>query len=259
MARPRKLRRVCYFPEIRRFSPCGAEKQGKPITMTVDEFESVRLIDWEGLSQEDCARRMGVARTTVQMIYVSARRKLAAMLVEGVSLSIRGGEYRLCDGRETDCGNSGCLMRKCYSSFQKPKGEWTMRIAVTYEEGEIFQHFGHTQQFKVYDVQEGRIVSSEVVDTNGSGHGALAGVLGALNVDALICGGIGAGAQMALAEAGIQLYGGVSGDADEAVQALAEGRLTFNPNVQCNHHGEHHGEGHSCGEHGCGSHNCGNH
>lgn len=134
-----------------------------------------------------------------------------------------------------------------------------MRIAVTYEEGEIFQHFGHTQQFKVYDVQDGRIVSSEVVDTNGSGHGALAGVLGALNVDALICGGIGAGAQMALAEAGIQLYGGVSGDADEAVQALAEGRLTFNPNVQCNHHGEHHGEGHSCGEHGCGSHNCGNH
>lgn len=134
-----------------------------------------------------------------------------------------------------------------------------MRIAVTYEEGEIFQHFGHTQQFKVYDVQDGRIVSSEVVDTNGSGHGALAGVLGALNVDALICGGIGTGAQMALAEAGIQLYGGVSGDADEAVQALAEGRLTFNPNVQCNHHGEHHGEGHSCGEHGCGSHNCGNH
>ena len=134
-----------------------------------------------------------------------------------------------------------------------------MRIAVTYEEGQIFQHFGHTQQFKVYDVQDGRIVSSEVVDTNGSGHGALAGVLGALNVDALICGGIGAGAQMALAEAGIQLYGGVSGDADEAVQALAEGRLTFNPNVQCNHHGEHHGEGHSCGEHGCGSHNCGNH
>ena len=134
-----------------------------------------------------------------------------------------------------------------------------MKIAVTYGDGQVYQHFGHTQQFKVYDVQDGRIVSSEVVDTNGSGHGALAGVLGALNVDALICGGIGAGAQMALAEAGIQLYGGVSGDADEAVQALAEGRLTFNPDVRCNHHGEHHGEGHSCGEHGCGSHNCGNH
>ena len=135
-----------------------------------------------------------------------------------------------------------------------------MRIAVTYEDGEIFQHFGHTAQFKVYDVQDGKIVSSEVVDTNGSGHGALAGVLTALNVDALICGGIGGGAQMALAAAGIQLYGGVSGSADEAAQALAEGNLTYNPNVKCSHHGEHHhGEGHHCGEHGCGSHNCGQH
>lgn len=135
-----------------------------------------------------------------------------------------------------------------------------MRIAVTYEDGEIFQHFGHTAQFKVYDVQDGKIVSSEVVDTNGSGHGALAGVLTALNVDALICGGIGGGAQMALAAAGIQLYGGVSGSADEAAQALAEGNLTYNPNVKCSHHGEHHhGEEHHCGEHGCGSHNCGQH
>ena len=135
-----------------------------------------------------------------------------------------------------------------------------MRIAVTYEDGGIFQHFGHTAQFKVYDVQNGKIVSSEGVDTNGSGHGALAGVLTALNVDALICGGIGGGAQMALAAAGIQLYGGVSGSADEAAQALAEGNLTYNPNVKCSHHGEHHhGEGHHCGEHGCGSHNCGQH
>ena len=133
-----------------------------------------------------------------------------------------------------------------------------MRVAVTYENGEIFQHFGHTEQFKIYDVENGKIISSEVVDTNGSGHGALAGVLGALKVDALICGGIGGGAQMALAEAGIRLYGGVSGSADAAVQALAEGKLTFNPNVHCDHH-DHHGEGHTCGSHGCGSHSCGSH
>ena len=131
-----------------------------------------------------------------------------------------------------------------------------MRVAVTYENGEIFQHFGHTEQFKIYDVENGKIISSEVVDTNGSGHGALAGVLGALKVDALICGGIGGGAQMALAEAGIRLYGGVSGSADAAAQALAEGKLTFNPNVHCDHH-DHHGEGHTCGSHGCGSHTCG--
>ena len=131
-----------------------------------------------------------------------------------------------------------------------------MRIAVTYENGEIFQHFGHTEQFKVYDIEEGKIISSEVVSTNGSGHGALAGVLGALNADVLICGGIGGGAQMALAEAGIKLFGGVSGDADKAVEAYLAGTLAYNPNVQCNHHGDHH-HGGTCGDHGCGSHTCG--
>ena len=136
--------------------------------------------------------------------------------------------------------------------------EYNMRIAVTYENGNIFQHFGHTEQFKVYDVEDGKIISSEVVDTNGSGHGALAGVLQALNVDVLICGGIGGGAQSALAAAGIKLYGGVSGQADQAVEAFAAGKLDYDPNVHCDHHGEHHhGEGHQCGEHGCGGeHHC---
>ena len=131
-----------------------------------------------------------------------------------------------------------------------------MRIAVTYENGQIFQHFGHTEQFKVYDIEEGKVIASEVVSTNGSGHGALAGVLSELNADVLICGGIGGGAQMALAEAGIKLFGGVSGDADKAVEAYLAGTLAYNPNVQCNHHGDHH-HGGTCGDHGCGSHTCG--
>ena len=132
-----------------------------------------------------------------------------------------------------------------------------MTIAVTYMNGQIFQHFGHTEQFKVYEVQDGKILSSRVVSTQGSGHGALAGVLSALNADVLICGGIGGGAQMALAAAGIKLYGGVSGNADAAVEAFLAGQLDYNPNVQCNHHGEHHhGESHNCGNHGCGSHSC---
>lgn len=91
-----------------------------------------------------------------------------------------------------------------------------MRIAVTYESGKVFQHFGHTERFKIYDIEEGKIMGEQVVDTNGSGHGALAGFLADLKVDSLICGGIGGGAQMALAQAGIRLYGGVSGEADEA-------------------------------------------
>ena len=131
-----------------------------------------------------------------------------------------------------------------------------MKIAVTYENGLIFQHFGHTEQFKIYDIEDGKIISSEVIDTNGQGHGALAGVLGDAKVDALICGGIGMGAQMALAEAGIKLYGGVQGDADEAAQALAEGRLEYDPDAKCDHHG--HEEGHECGhgDHECGHGNC---
>lgn len=132
-----------------------------------------------------------------------------------------------------------------------------MRIAVTYENGEIFQHFGHTEHFKIYDVQDGKIIASEITDTNGSGHGALAGVLSSLNVDVLICGGIGGGAQAALQAAGIRLYGGVSGSADKAVEEFVAGKLMYNPDVQCNHHEHNHGEGHTCGEHGCGSgHDC---
>lgn len=132
-----------------------------------------------------------------------------------------------------------------------------MKIAVTYENGQVFQHFGHTEQFKIYEAAEGKVVSARVVETGGSGHGALAGFLRGLGVDTLICGGIGGGARMALDAAGIRLYGGVQGSADEAARALAEGRLTFDPDAHCDHHD--HGEGHTCGEHACGEHTCGQH
>lgn len=129
-----------------------------------------------------------------------------------------------------------------------------MKIAVTYENGNVFQHFGHTEQFKLFDIDNGKVIGTKIVDTNGSGHGALAGLLSDLKVDTLICGGIGGGAQTALSEAGIRLYGGVSGNADDAVNALLAGTLEYNSDVKCEHHGHHnHGEGHSCGEnkHGC--------
>lgn len=132
-----------------------------------------------------------------------------------------------------------------------------MRIAVTYEAGQIFQHFGHTGSFKLYDVQDGKIVESRVVDTNGTGHGALATLLAESSVDILICGGIGGGAQAALAEAGIKLYGGVSGDADAAVEAFLKEELDYNPDVKCSHHGEGHEHHGSCGSDGCGSGHCG--
>ena len=124
-----------------------------------------------------------------------------------------------------------------------------MRIAVTYENGGIFQHFGHTEQFKLYDVEDGRVVRAAVADTNGSGHGALAAFLQAYGVDVLICGGIGGGAVNALANAGIELYPGIDGSADMAVMQLIAGTLPRRTDVRCSHH--HHGEGHDCGSHGC--------
>ena len=126
------------------------------------------------------------------------------------------------------------------------------RIAVTYENGEVFQHFGHTEEFKVYEVEDGKIIKSEIIGSNGSGHGALAGLLGEHSVDVLICGGIGGGAQAALQERGIELCAGASGNTDEAVEAYLRGELV-NTGANCDHHGE----GHSCGEHEEG-HSCGN-
>ena len=112
-----------------------------------------------------------------------------------------------------------------------------MRIAVTYENGDVYQHFGHSSQFKLYEVEDGRIVEAHIVDTEGQGHGALASFLTSLGVHTVIAGGIGDGARQALAKASIQLYGGVPGSADEAVKALLAGTLEFDPNPSCGHHG----------------------
>lgn len=123
-----------------------------------------------------------------------------------------------------------------------------MKIAVTYENNMVFQHFGHTSQFKIYEIENDEIKSMKVVDTNGSGHGALAQFLSDNGVDVVICGGIGGGAKNALSEAEIKFFGGVKGNCDQVVIAFLLGKLDYNPDVACNHHD--HGE-HNCGEHSC--------
>lgn len=130
-----------------------------------------------------------------------------------------------------------------------------MIIAVAYENGQVFQHFGHTDKFKFYQIENGKIIFSEVVSTFGTGHSALATFLLDSSADVVICGGIGLGAKNTLANAGIKLYGGVKGSADAAVGAFLAGILDYNPDVQCNHHSKGNGE-HTCGSHGCGGH-CG--
>lgn len=125
-----------------------------------------------------------------------------------------------------------------------------MKIAVPFEDGQIFQHFGRSAQFKLYEVQDSKILSSEVVSTNGQGHGALVGFLVQQGADVVLCGGIGTGAQVALMQAGIQMFGGLSGAADTAVADYLAGKLIFNADIHCTHHD--HDEDHACGSHGCG-------
>ena len=262
MPRPQKCRRICFTPQYDSFYPKNSQTDDT-ITLTLDEYEVIRLVDLEKKTHEQCSAQMDVSRTTVTEIYESARYKLAQCIVNGKRLIISGGNYRICEGREYPrCGQCMCHMATAEHSFpvfhlQHNKGEGIMKIAVTYENGEVFQHFGHTEQFKIYHVEEGKIVSSEVVNTNGSGHGALAGFLKELGAEVLICGGIGGGARNALAEAGIRLFPGACGNADAQVEAYLGGTLNYNPDTMCNHHhhegecGEHKGENHHCGGH-CG-------
>ena len=129
-----------------------------------------------------------------------------------------------------------------------------MKIAVTYEDGNVFQHFGRTENFKVYDVEDGKVISAEVMGSDGVGHEALAWLLKDSGIDALICGGMGQGAQDALAEAGIEVCAGAEGNTDEAVAAFLAGELV-NTGVNCDHHdhehGHDHGHDHDHGEEGC--------
>ena len=218
MPRPVRCRRIEQLPVYRSFSPDDITAT-EDVQMTVDEYEALRLLDGEGLTQEACAARMNIARTTVTAIYENARKKVADALVHGKRLLITGGccEFKPVEIQQT-------IMEK---------GSNTMRIAVTYENGEVFQHFGHSEQFKLYDVEDGKITGEQVVDTNGSGHGALAGFLQAAKVDALA---------------------GVQGSADTAAKALVSGTLEYAPDAHCDHHGHHH-DG-DCAHDHCADHHC---
>ena len=256
MARPTKARRICMEAAYDNFCPEGVPA-GEKVIMTMDEYETIRLVDLEKRTHEQCAKQMGIARTTVTEIYESARYKMADSIVNGKTLEISGGNYRLCDGTALFCYNKIC--RRTSTSVGKDdiqrKETDQMRIAVTYENGEIFQHFGHTEQFKLYDIENNQVVKYQIVNTNGQGHGALAGFLTEADADVLICGGIGGGAQAALAEAGVELCSGAQGDVDAAVDAYLKGELV-STGVNCDHH--HHEDGHSCGSHEDG-HSCGGH
>lgn len=242
--RREKLRRVGIIPEYRGFTPDGLAS-GDAIDMTVDELEVLRLCDLGGLNQKAVAQQMGIARATVAATCSRAHRKVANALVNGRALVIEGGTI-------------------AYSPITTTTAAWpakevdTMRVATTYDNGNIFMHFGRSEQFKIYDIQDGKVLNEQVVDTGGTGHGALAGLLANGGVDTLICGGIGGGAINALTQAGIKVYAGAQGNCDACVEALIAGTLAQTGEATCDCHGhgddhehEHiHEHGGSCGCHG---------
>lgn len=255
---PRPIRKRRVYQQPGSFWFTGNQPSRGEVVLTLDEFEAVRLCDYVGLEQGEAAKRLEVARSTFQNILNQARKKLAEVLIYGKDLRIEEGSVEFAQNPEWGCCQFILqLIPRTGGLLDFPKEEQDMKLAVTYDvqNGEIFQHFGRTENFKVYEVEDGQVKEAHVEGSNGQGHGALAGVLKNLGVEALICGGIGGGAQNALAQAGIRLFGGVSGSADDAVNALLAGNLGYDPDVHCNHH-DHHEEGHNCGDHGCGSHSC---
>lgn len=249
MPRPKRCRNVCNEPECDVFLPFGIISNEETI-LNVDEYEIIRLVDLEHYTHYQASLQMEISRTTATEIYNSARTKIADCIVNGKNLVVCGGNYKICNGTSKKCNNGKCIKKENNILSEKiiRKGDNIMRVAVTFENGEIFQHFGHTEQFKIFDIENGKIVKEEIVSSMGNGHGALAGFLKEKQVNSLICGGIGGGAQMALAEMEIKLYAGVSGSADEAVKALIDNTLEFSTSANCNHHShnEHNCSGHSC-------------
>ena len=161
MPRPPRCRQICGVPQVDTFCPNGCENT-EPILLTLDEDEVIRLVDLEQQTHEQCAAQMDISRSTVQEIYESARSKIAACLVHGKPLHITGGNYRICGGQEAaHCSRCYRMQRANMEKSGKTcKGDSIMKIAVAYENGQIFQHFGHTEQFKLYEAVDGKITHS---------------------------------------------------------------------------------------------------
>lgn len=267
MPRPCRCRRVCAEPLVETFGPYPASQDGEldPVVLLVEEYEALRIVDYERRTHEQCAAQMRVSRTTVTEIYERARHKVADALVNGRTLVIRGGNYEVCAGScAHECaGRCRWKYGELALAMQNLAGDEIMRIAIPVKNENIYQHFGMASTFKVYEIEEKAVVNAFLIEAAGTGHGAKVGPLVENKVDCVICGGIGEDAMAQLAGAGIFLIAGVSGDADEAVAgALAHTlKADFRAAAAKSRHQYRHqhgrGEGCGCGGHGHGEGGCG--
>ena len=236
MPRPQKDRRVCSHPRSRCFAPIEPISNGE-VKLSLDELESVRLLDLVGMSQEATGEQMQIGRATVQRIYEDARRKIADALVNGKSLIIEGGNIAFCEDAQ-------CAM--CEISTYK--GEDTMIIAIPVEGTEIFGHFGHAPQFRLVTVEKNEVLATEIIDAPPHQHGFLPGFLVEQGVDTVIANTLGQGAIDRFNRLGVAIFSGLSGNADEAVLKVIKGEVLPNAQACTHHHQEgmhhHHGEHH---------------
>lgn len=267
MPRPIRCRRVCCEPAVKRFAPEGVDAAA-PVVLLVEEYEVVRIIDFEKRTHGQCAEQMQISRTTVTELYEKARFKIADAIVNAKPLVIDGGRYEICQESDCICCGRRCRRHTLQSAQNGTSGVTHMKVAIPVKNDSIFQHFGKAPEFKMYEVENNAVVGSKIVASAGAnGHDAVVNLLVKNSVGCVICDGLGGGAVQALAEAGIELYAGNSGSADEAVAKLIAGELTNDVEAatagrggHCHgHHGEGcgchgHGHGHGHGECGCHGH-----
>lgn len=264
MPRPCRRRRVCAEPDVRAFGPMpGGEHAADPVVLLVEEYEAIRVIDHEKRTHEQCAAQMLVSRTTVTEIYERARAKVAEALIKARPLRIEGGRYEVCNGRHAAECAGRCRWKFAVLAQALIEGDNTMKIAIPVKNDIIYQHFGMASQFRTYDVKDGRVVATGLIEATGQGHGRKVQPLVENGVECVICGGIGEGATAGLASAGIRLIAGIQGNADEAVEACIAETLVSNPEAAAamSRHRQRHQDGNKggcgCGGHGHGEGGCG--
>lgn len=224
MARPRQNRIIAASPLISGFHPYGrCCRKRKVVQLEYDEYEAIRLIDYEGKLQDEAAKQMSVSRPTLTRIYAEARKKIAVALVEGNHLSI------------TD-GNVG------FENYQRRKSKtqvMNQKIAIPTCEGKLWQHFGKAPEVTFVTVENGRVKESVVLQAPGHEQGAMPGFIAAQGTTDVLCGALGQGAVNMLNQSGIQVHGGAPAIAiDEVLSLYLGGTIVYGDSSchhQCNH------------------------
>ena len=239
MPRPKKCRKVCQMPTTKEFQPIGDTSCKASVILTVDEYEAIRLIDKQGFSQEECSNYMQVARTTVQLIYNSARKKLADALVDGLTIRIEGGDFQLCDGNEDYCGCGGCRRHRRGCVQRNIQEDGKMRIAIPLDENkqDVCIVLARAPYFLLREDGKDTIVENPAAQAHGGAGIHAAQFLVDSGVNVLITVRCGQNAADVFKAAGMKIYKSANKAAAEDLAALEEEKL----NELTEFHGGFHG------------------